>query len=109
MHTTCESFTVASLTYALQVRAAVHVALQAGYRHIDCAAVYQNEEEVGEALDAALAGGHVLRRDLFVCSKVWNNDHSAERVRAACLRSLKALRLDYLDLYMVGLISQNDK
>ena len=51
--------------------AAVHAALQAGYRHIDCAAVYQNEGEVGEALDYALSRGFVSRQDLYVCSKVW--------------------------------------
>ena len=154
-------------------------ALRAGYRHIDCASVYGNEEEVGEALERALGTGALAREELFVVSKVWwvlwwaalggwwvtgggccgkigravgdgnaggcpcpekvaqisaassspgshataipsvapapfprtpptrlharrNNDHSAERVRAACLRSLQALRLDYLDLYMVS-------
>ena len=54
-----------------QVRQAVYEALQAGYRHIDCAAVYQNEEEVGEALDLALGSGCVRREELFICSKVW--------------------------------------
>lgn len=84
-----------------QVRSAVHVALQAGYRHIDCASVYQNEDEVGDALHHALSRGHIQRSELFICSKVWNNDHAPDRVRAACLRSLKALKLDYLDLYMI--------
>ena len=86
-----------------EVRAAVHIALQAGYRHVDCASVYQNEDEVGDALHHALSRGLVDRAELYVCSKVWNNDHAPERVRAACLRSLKALKLDYLDLYMVSL------
>lgn len=54
-----------------QVRLAVHQALQAGYRHIDCASVYQNEEEVGEALEVALSGAHVAREELFICSKAW--------------------------------------
>jgi len=84
-----------------QVRAAVHVALQAGYRHIDCASVYQNEDEVGDALTYALSRGLVDRSELYICSKVWNNDHAPDRVRAACLRTLKALKLDYLDLYLV--------
>jgi hypothetical protein len=85
-----------------QVKAAVHVALQAGYRHIDCASVYQNEDEVGEALEYVLSRDLVSRDELYICSKVWNNDHAPDRVRAACLRSLKALRLDYLDLYLVS-------
>lgn len=84
-----------------QVRAAVHLALQAGYRHIDCASVYQNEDEVGEALHHALSRGFITRSELYICSKVWNNDHAPPRVRAACLRSLKALKLDYLDLYLI--------
>jgi alcohol dehydrogenase (NADP+) len=84
-----------------QVRAAVHIALQAGYRHIDCASVYQNEDEVGDALDYALSRKLIDRSELYICSKVWNNDHAPDRVRAACLRSIKALKLDYLDLYLI--------
>lgn len=84
-----------------EVRAAVATALQAGYRHIDCAEVYQNEEEVGEALGRVLEQGLVPRHELFIVSKVWNTNHAAARVRQACVRSLKALRLDYLDLYLI--------
>jgi diketogulonate reductase-like aldo/keto reductase len=84
-----------------QVRAAVHIALQAGYRHIDCASVYQNEDEVGDALDYALSHELIDRSELYICSKVWNNDHAPDRVRAACLRSIKALKLEYLDLYLI--------
>lgn len=54
-----------------QVRSAVHAALKAGYRHIDCASVYQNEDEVGEALYAAISSGAIARKELFICSKVW--------------------------------------
>ena len=61
------------------------------------------DDEVGEALEHVLTRKLVERSELFICSKAWNNDHSAERVRAACLRSLKALRLEYLDLYMASL------
>ena len=84
-----------------QVRAAVHVALKAGYRHIDCATVYKNEDEVGDELHHVLSKGLIDRSELYVCSKVWNDDHAADRVRASCLRSLKALKLEYLDLYLI--------
>lgn len=84
-----------------KVRQAVHLALQAGYRHIDCASVYQNEDEVGDALHQAISRGYIPRSELFVCSKVWNSDHSAHKVREACLKSLKALKLEYFDLYLI--------
>ena len=54
-----------------EVRQAVHLALQAGYRHIDCASVYQNEDEVGEALDHVLRNDLVPRSELYICGKVW--------------------------------------
>jgi len=84
-----------------EVRRAVEHAVRAGYRHIDCASVYQNEDEVGEALDYVVSRGLVRREELFVCSKVWNTDHSASRVRKACEASLRALKVDYLDLYLI--------
>eukprot|EP00727_Mastigamoeba_balamuthi_P007402 m51a1_g3282 putative alcohol dehydrogenase (323) ;mRNA; r:257606-258683 len=86
------------------VGAAVKFALEtAGYRSIDCAAVYKNEAEVGEALLRVFnAPGSIVRReDVFVTSKLWNDSHSARDVRAACLRSLEALGLEYLDLYLM--------
>ncbi|KAL4858530.1 Aldo-keto reductase family 4 member C10 [Chlorella vulgaris] len=79
----------------------VHTALQAGYRHIDCASVYQNEEEVGGAVHHVLSAGLVPRSELYLCGKVWNNDHAPARVRQACLKSIQALRCEYLDLYLI--------
>lgn len=83
------------------VGAAVSSALEAGYRHIDAAAIYGNEHEVGEALSAAISGGKVKREDLFVTSKLWNSKHRAADVRPALEKTLKDLRLDYLDLYLI--------
>ncbi|KAJ8530233.1 hypothetical protein K7X08_037068 [Anisodus acutangulus] len=74
-------------------------ALKIGYRHFDCAADYQNEAEVGEALAEAFQTGLVKREDLFITTKLWNSDHG--HVLEACKDSLEKLRLDYLDLYLV--------
>lgn len=74
-------------------------AIKIGYRHIDCAADYRNEVEVGEALAEAFSTGLVKREDLFITTKLWNSDHG--HVLEACKDSLKKLQLDYLDLYLV--------
>lgn len=84
-----------------EVRKAVYWAIEAGYRHIDCAAVYQNEREVGQGIADAIADGLVRRKELFVTSKLWNNSHRHEDVRPAIEKSLSDLRLDYLDLYLI--------
>jgi alcohol dehydrogenase (NADP+) len=83
------------------VRLAVEAALKCGYRHVDCASVYENESEVGEALDAVLGHYKLSRRDVFVTSKLWNTDHAPERVRVACEKTLRDLKLNYLDLYLI--------
>jgi alcohol dehydrogenase (NADP+) len=82
------------------IASAVRGALGAGYRFIDCAAVYLNEPEIGEVLAEALAGG-LPREDLFAVSKVWNDRHAPADVAASCRRSLADLRLDHLDGYLV--------
>ena len=76
-------------------------ALEAGYRHIDCAERYRNEREVGEALRAGLAAGGITREDIFVTTKLWNSNHRPERVDPAFEASLERLGLDYLDLYLI--------
>jgi alcohol dehydrogenase (NADP+) len=76
-------------------------ALEAGFRHFDCAERYQNEREVGEALQQGLAAGGIAREDIFVTTKLWNTNHRPERVEPAFEASLDRLRLDYLDLYLI--------
>ncbi|HEX4002984.1 MAG TPA: aldo/keto reductase [Candidatus Acidoferrales bacterium] len=76
-------------------------ALEAGFRHFDCAERYRNEREVGEALQAGLAAGRLGRADIFVTTKLWNTNHRPERVEPAFEANLERLRLDYLDLYLI--------
>lgn len=85
-----------------EVKDAVLYALtEAGYRHIDCAYVYGNEKEVGEALKEAFASGDLKREDVFITSKCWNTFHSREKVTEAINISLANLGLEYLDLYLI--------
>jgi alcohol dehydrogenase (NADP+) len=76
-------------------------ALEAGFRHFDCAERYRNEREVGEALEAGLAAGRIAREEIFVTTKLWNSNHRPERVKPAFEASLERLRLKYLDLYLI--------
>jgi alcohol dehydrogenase (NADP+) len=80
---------------------ATTAALEAGFRHFDCAERYLNEREVGRALEAGLAAGGIAREDLFVTTKLWNTNHRPERVEPAFHASLDRLRLNYLDLYLI--------
>jgi glycerol 2-dehydrogenase (NADP+) len=82
-----------------EVTKAVSHAISVGYRHIDCAFVYGNEDEVGEALKEALASGQIKRSDIFVTTKLWCTFHS--RVEKNLNMSLKSLGLDYVDLYLM--------
>jgi diketogulonate reductase-like aldo/keto reductase len=76
-------------------------ALDAGFRHFDCAERYRNEHEVGEALQAGIAAAGITREDIFITTKLWNTNHRPERVEPAFDSSLERLGLDYLDLYLI--------
>jgi diketogulonate reductase-like aldo/keto reductase len=80
-----------------KTKSAVVAALQAGYRHIDTAAVYGNEAQVG----AAIAEAGVPRPEVFVTSKLWNNDQGYDKALLAFEASMKRLKLEYLDLYLL--------
>ncbi len=76
---------------------AVRFALDYGYRHIDTAALYANEEDVGKAVRES----GVNREEIFVTTKVWNSDHGFEKATKAFYTSLKKLKLEYVDLYLI--------
>ncbi len=80
---------------------AVKTAIAKGYRSIDTAQVYRNEESVGRGIRAAIDEGLVAREELFITSKVWNDGLSYEETLAAYASSLEKLGLDYLDLYLI--------
>lgn len=84
-----------------EVKRAVTHAVEIGYRHIDCAWIYGNEAEIGEAFADLFARGVVKREDLWVTSKLWNDRHLPADVAPAIEESLERLGLDYLDLYLI--------
>lgn len=89
-------------TYKLQgedVEKVVRTAIELGYRHIDTASLYGNEVEVGNAINAAIAAGDVTREELFITTKLWNDDQ--QRAGEAYQESLKRLDLEFIDLYLV--------
>ncbi|ORJ60935.1 aldo/keto reductase [Mycobacterium simiae] len=90
-----------SLSDNRKTRETVKTAVEVGFRHLDAAERYRNEAEVGTALKELFAAGVVRRDDLFVTTKLWNNNHRPERVRPALQASLNRLGLDAVDLYLV--------
>lgn len=80
---------------------AVTQALEAGFRHFDCAERYGNEAQVGAAIHDAVAAGKVRREDLFITTKLWNNNHRPERVVPAFEASCRRLQVEVIDCYMI--------
>jgi alcohol dehydrogenase (NADP+) len=79
---------------------ATKAALVAGFRHFDCAERYRNEQAVGDAMQEVFKAGSVRREDVFVTTKLWNNNHRPERVKSAFEASRRRLQLDYVDCYL---------
>lgn len=79
----------------------VRQAIELGYRRFDTASMYGNEEALGKALREAFAAGDVARDDVFVTTKLWNDQQGADHVDAAFGESMKRLGLDYIDLYLI--------
>lgn len=85
----------------LVTRQATKAALEAGFRHLDCAERYRNEEAVGDALQEAFKAGTLQRRDLFVTTKLWNTNHRPERVKPAFDASRRRLQVNDIDCYII--------
>ena len=86
---------------AIVTRNATKAALEAGFRHFDCAERYRNEEQVGEAIQEGLKKSSLTREDLYITTKLWNSNHRPERVQAAFDSSCAKLQTDYIDLYLI--------
>jgi len=85
----------------LATKQATRAALEAGFRHLDCAERYRNEAAVGEAMQEAFKTGTVRREDVFVTTKLWNSNHRPERVKPAFDASRRRLQLDDVDCYLI--------
>lgn len=92
-------------------QAVEYAVVKTGYRHIDCASIYENEKEIGKAFLRMFSAKKAKREEIFVTSKLWNTDHHPRNVEKACRQTLKDLQLEYLDLYLIhwGIAFANDK
>lgn len=84
-----------------QVKQAVEIAIANGYRHIDCAHCYENQHEVGEAINNKIADGTVKREDLWITTKIWNIYHHPDQVQRGFEKCVDSLNLDYVDLVLI--------
>jgi diketogulonate reductase-like aldo/keto reductase len=82
-------------------RTATKAALETGFRQFDASERYRNEKQVGEAMQEVFKVGKIKREDVFIATKVWNNNHRPQRVKPAFEASLERLQLDYVDLYLI--------
>jgi diketogulonate reductase-like aldo/keto reductase len=82
-------------------KTATKAALETGFRQLDASERYRNEKEVGEAIQEVFKAGKIKREEVFIATKVWNNNHRPERVQPAFEASRKRLQLDYVDLYLI--------
>jgi diketogulonate reductase-like aldo/keto reductase len=85
----------------LATKQATRTALEVGFRQLDCAERYRNEEAVGEAIQESIRAGTLRREDLFVTTKLWNSNHRPDRVEAAFDASCRRLQVDYIDAYLI--------
>jgi diketogulonate reductase-like aldo/keto reductase len=85
----------------LVTQQATKTALETGFRHLDCSERYRNEQAVGDAMQAVFKAGRIQRKDVFVTTKVWNNNHRPERVKPTFEASRRRLQLDDVDCYLI--------